>query len=157
MLFTNVCNSTCKKELGTLRTWYIFLNVDVCYKTWEINFCTEGSQTKRSGYFCACCWSHGATFSMSFMILYTCVRWFIMLFKFWYQNVCKLAFSPISVWSPAGSMVKSGRRAQVSRTVLYRVLSIFIPKRMLSSTVAFRIQACCGTYATVPWNKMYIS
>lgn len=54
-------------------------------------------------------------------------------------------FSPISAKSPPGSTSKSGRRAQASRTCWYLFSSNSDPKRMLSFTVPFWIQDCCGT------------
>lgn len=59
-------------------------------------------------------------------------------------------FSPISVISPPGSTSRSGVKAQASRTQRYFGSLQSFPNRMLSRSVAFWIQACCGTYATEP-------
>ena len=52
--------------------------------------------------------------------------------------------------SPAGRMSRSGSSAQASSTRWYHVFSFSRPNMTLSWTVAFWIQACCGTYATEP-------
>lgn len=62
-------------------------------------------------------------------------------------------FSPISVASPAGRMSRSGSSAQASSTLWYHSFDFSRPNTMLSWTVAFWIQACWGTYATVPCKK----
>lgn len=54
-------------------------------------------------------------------------------------------FSPISLFCPAGKVSKSGCSAQASVTLLNHVSSISFPNRILSSTEAFRTQACWGT------------
>mmetsp|Transcript_62188 Transcript_62188/g.85478 ORF Transcript_62188/g.85478 Transcript_62188/m.85478 type:complete len:174 (-) Transcript_62188:355-876(-) len=61
-----------------------------------------------------------------------------------------MPFSPISVWSPAGRILRSSSRAQASRIASYLASSKGEPKRMLSLTVAFWIQATCAVYAMVP-------
>lgn len=64
-----------------------------------------------------------------------------------------LTFSPISVSSPPASSFRSGARAQASITCQNRFSSRGEPKRMLSLSVAFWIQACCGTKAREPWEN----
>lgn len=63
-----------------------------------------------------------------------------------------LTFSPISVSSPPASSFRSGTRAQASITCQNRSSSKGEPKRTLSLSVAFWIQACCGTKAREPWE-----
>lgn len=61
-----------------------------------------------------------------------------------------IPFSPISVCSPFGSIAKSCSRLHA------RIISLNLsswsgwPKRIFSRTVAFRIHAVWGVYATVP-------
>ena len=62
-------------------------------------------------------------------------------------------FSPISTMSLPGRMSRSGPKAQASRVLPYLILFTSFPKRMLSFSVAFWIQACWGTYATLPCRK----
>lgn len=57
----------------------------------------------------------------------------------------KITFSPISVWSPPGSTSRSVFKAQTSRAFWYFSSLRAWPNKMLSFSVAFRIQACWGT------------
>ena len=64
--------------------------------------------------------------------------------------------SPISVMSLPGRMSRSCFRAHASSSYWYFVSSRDLEKRMLSFSVRFCIQACCGTYARLPWNPTAI-
>lgn len=69
------------------------------------------------------------------------------------QLTMSLTFSPISVWSPAGSMSRSCCRAQEYIALSYRRWLKLLLKRMLLRMVAFWIQACWATYATEPCKR----
>ena len=71
------------------------------------------------------------------------------------SKICKqcLPFSPISVWSPADKIARSGRSEQAWITFRYFFSENFSPNKILSFTVRFCIQASCGTYATEPCNE----
>lgn len=66
----------------------------------------------------------------------------------------KLTLSPISVWSPANKIWKSGVKAQESTTLLYRLLWYGFRKSILSRRVAFCNQACWVTYAIEPCDEI---
>ena len=62
-------------------------------------------------------------------------------------------FSPISVISASGNVLRSGLSAQASTIRLYRSFSKDFPKTMFSRRVLFWIQACWGTYDIDSWVK----
>ncbi len=59
-------------------------------------------------------------------------------------------FSPISIWSPPGRILRSGFRAHASNILSYCECLNFFPNRIFSLRVAFWIQASWGTYASDP-------
>ena len=64
-----------------------------------------------------------------------------------------LTFSPISVLSPPGRILRSGSIAHASSISWYLVSSQGWLNRMLFLSVLFWIQACWGTYAKPPYEK----
>ena len=63
-----------------------------------------------------------------------------------------IPFSPISVESPPGKIFKSDLNAHASITFSYNFEFAIFPNRIFSLTEAFCIQACCGTYAILPFT-----
>lgn len=86
----------------------------------------------------------------------------ISIFKV--RNVCPLVLhmywkhtlSPISVISPAVKISRSVFRQQPSMTLSYFLSLSVCPYKMLSLTVKFCIHASWETYATEPWNSMFV-
>ena len=63
-----------------------------------------------------------------------------------------VTFSPISVKSPPGSILRSGSSAHASRTLSYLPWSMVVPNNTFVLRVWFLIQASWGTNAIVPYT-----
>ncbi len=99
-------------------------------------------------------WNIKAGLSFLLIKLHFCMSifWYSSYVTGRYNKWNSLTFSPISVWSPAGSILRSWINAHASIISLYFVCSNWFPNKMLFFSVRCCIHACCGTYASDPWN-----